>query len=154
MAGMLPGRTAGARCVSWDIWSREPHAPRRVSGFGQTQAALVRERSVDLVAAALGRDPVDLRLQNMLGPDELPHTTSMFLTYDNGDYPAALRRARELAASWPSPEADGRRRGVGYAPGRAAGRAGEQQRQRGDRVDDRRIRDVDGRDAPRRQRAG
>ena len=39
----------------------------------------------------------------------LPHTTSMFLTYDNGDYPAALRRARELAASWPSPEADGRR---------------------------------------------
>ena len=97
MAGMLPGRTAGARCVSSGhlvATNRTPLGAYR--GFGQTQAALVRERSVDLVAAALGRDPVDLRLQNMLGPDELPHTTSMFLTYDNGDYPAALRRA----ASW------------------------------------------------------
>ncbi len=116
MAGMLPGpyRWDAVRVVGHLVaTNRTPLGAYR--GFGQTQAALVRERSVDLVAAALGRDPVDLRLQNMLGPDELPHTTSMYLTYDNGDYPAALRRARELAESWPSPEADGRRRGVGYA---------------------------------------
>ena len=89
-----PYRWGAVRVVGTS--GREPHALGAYRGFGQTQAALVRERSVDLVAAALGRDPVDLRLQNMLGPDRLPHTTSMFLTYDNGDYPAALRRA----ASW------------------------------------------------------
>ena len=116
MAGMLPGpyRWDAVRVVGHLVaTNRTPLGAYR--GFGQTQAALVRERSVDLVAAALGRDPVDLRLQNMLGADELPHTTSMYLTYDNGDYPAALGRARELAESWPSPEPDGRRRGVGYA---------------------------------------
>jgi carbon-monoxide dehydrogenase large subunit len=115
MASMLPGpyRWDAVRVVGHLVaTNRTPLGSYR--GFGQTQAALVRERAVDLVAAALGRDPVDLRLQNMLGPNELPHTTSMFLTYDNGDYPAALRRCRELADAWPMPEADGRRRGVGY----------------------------------------
>ena len=116
MAGMVPGpyRWDAVRVVGHLVaTNRTPLGAYR--GFGQTQAALVRERSVDLVAAALGRDPVDLRLQNMLGPDELPHTTPTFLTYDNGDYPTALRRARELATAWPSSDDDGRRRGVGYA---------------------------------------
>ena len=83
-------------------------------GFGQTQAALVRERTVDLVAAELGRDPADLRRQNMITSDQLPYTTETFLTYDSGDYPAALERAREIADRWTSPE-DGRSRGIGYA---------------------------------------
>ncbi len=82
-------------------------------GFGQTQAALVRERVVDLVAAHLGRDPVDLRTQNMIGPDELPYRTRTFLEYDSGDYPRALRRAAELIAASVPPD-DGRVRGVGY----------------------------------------
>jgi carbon-monoxide dehydrogenase large subunit len=116
MASMLPGpyRWEAVRVVGHLVaTNRTPLGAYR--GFGQTQAALVRERAVDLVAAALGRDPVDLRLQNMLGPDELPYTSPMFLTYDNGDYPAALRRARELAESWPVPVDDGRRRGIGCA---------------------------------------
>jgi aerobic carbon-monoxide dehydrogenase large subunit len=114
MAGLLPGpyRWDAVRVVGRLVaTNRTPLGAYR--GFGQTQAALVRERAVDLVAAALGRDPVDLRLQNMLGPDELPHTTATFLTYDNGDYPAALSRAREMASAWPAAEDDGRRRGVG-----------------------------------------
>jgi carbon-monoxide dehydrogenase large subunit len=116
MASVLPGpyRWDAVRVVGRLVaTNRTPTGAYR--GFGQTQATLVRERAVDLVAAALHRDPVDLRLQNMLGPDELPHTTSMLLTYDNGDYPAALRRAEELAESWPAPIDDGRRRGVGHA---------------------------------------
>jgi carbon-monoxide dehydrogenase large subunit len=114
MGGLLPGpyRWDAVRVVGHLVaTNRTPLGAYR--GFGQTQAALVRERVVDLVAAALGRDPVDVRLQNMLRPDELPHTTPTFLTYDNGDYPAALARAREVASAWPTPEEDGRRRGVG-----------------------------------------
>lgn len=113
--GTLPGpyrwkavRTVGRLAAT----NRTPLGAYR--GFGQTQAALVRERAVDLVAAALGRDPVELRLQNMLGPDELPHLTATFLNYDNGDYPEAMRRVASLTDAWEQPD-DGRRRGVGFA---------------------------------------
>lgn len=114
--GMAPGQ------YRWEAVSGTGHlvATNRVPtaayrGFGQTQAAFVRERVVDLVAAQLGRDPVDLRLQNMLGADELPFTSRTFVTYDNGDYPASLRRARELIEADELAADDGRARGIGYA---------------------------------------
>jgi len=83
-------------------------------GFGQTQAAMIRERAVDLVARALGRHPADIREQNMIRSDEQPYSIRTFLTFDNGDYIRALRRARELIESAPMPPDDGRRRGIGY----------------------------------------
>ncbi|MCY3925853.1 MAG: molybdopterin-dependent oxidoreductase [bacterium] len=87
-------------------------------GFGQTQAALIGERAVELVARALGRHPAEVREQNMIRPTEQPYTTRTQVTYDNGDYAAPLRRARELiearATDQPPPD-DGRLRGVGFA---------------------------------------
>ena len=87
-------------------------------GFGQTQATLIGERAVELVAGALGRHPAEVREQNMIRPESQPYTTRTHVTYDNGDYSAPLRRARELIeerlAAAPPP-GDGRRRGVGYA---------------------------------------
>jgi aerobic carbon-monoxide dehydrogenase large subunit len=116
MAGMVPGayRWDAVRTVGRVVaTNRTPLGAYR--GFGQTQAVLVVERAVDLVARALGRDPVELRLQNMIGATDLPYTTRTGITYDNGDYPAALRRARELAAAWPAAPSDGRVRGTGVA---------------------------------------
>ncbi len=85
-------------------------------GFGQTQAVFVRERAIDLAAAHLGIDPVELRLRNVLQPDELPaQLRSAPIMLDNGDYPEALWRARALASDWEAPPADGRARGVAYA---------------------------------------
>ena len=87
-------------------------------GFGQTQAALIGERAVELVARALGRHPAELREQNMIRPAEQPYTTRTHVTYDNGDYATPLRRARELIESrlaTDAPADDGRLRGVGYA---------------------------------------
>ena len=84
-------------------------------GFGQPQAAQVRERAVELVADRLGMDPVELRLQNMLGPEDLPFQSRTLLTYDTGDYPASLRRAAELIRSGPEPPDDGRARGIGFS---------------------------------------
>jgi carbon-monoxide dehydrogenase large subunit len=83
-------------------------------GFGQTQAAMIRERAVDVVAAALGRHPAELREQNMVEADEQPYTSRTHITYDNGDYRLAVRRARELIESGPAAPDDGRRRGIGY----------------------------------------
>src|SRR5262249_54261775 len=84
-------------------------------GFGQTQAVLVLERVVDLVARALRLDPFELRLRNMIDPSAFPYATRTGITYDNGDHPGALRRARELADEWPAPPDDGRVRGTGVA---------------------------------------
>ncbi|HEV8296329.1 MAG TPA: xanthine dehydrogenase family protein molybdopterin-binding subunit [Acidimicrobiales bacterium] len=113
--GMLPGP------YRWEAYrgegrvvatNRVPTAAYR--GFGQTQAAFVRERLVDMVAASLGRDPVELRLANVVDAAEQPWTARSHITYDNGDYARSLRRARVLAEAWPEPPDDGRRRGVGY----------------------------------------
>jgi carbon-monoxide dehydrogenase large subunit len=68
-------------------------------GYGMQEASWIRERLVDEAARELGVDPTGLRLRNLLRPDELPYTTRTQLTYDGGDYPAALRRAAELAAA-------------------------------------------------------
>jgi carbon-monoxide dehydrogenase large subunit len=85
-------------------------------GFGQTQAVFVCERAVEVVARELGLDPVDIRLRNMIRPDQQPYATRCTpITYDNGDYGAALVQAREIASSWPEPPDDGRLRGIGYA---------------------------------------
>lgn len=83
-------------------------------GFGMQQAAWVRERLVDEAARELGLDGVELRLRNMLRPDELPYTTRTYQQYDSGDYPQALRRAAELIREGYEPPDDGRRRGIGF----------------------------------------
>ncbi|MFI7707309.1 xanthine dehydrogenase family protein molybdopterin-binding subunit [Nonomuraea sp. NPDC049480] len=82
-------------------------------GFGQPEGTLTRERLIDEAARRLGIDRVELRLRNLLGPDELPCTTRVYQRYDSGDYPRALRTLRHLAM--PVEEDDGRRRGIGYS---------------------------------------
>ncbi|KAB8196519.1 molybdopterin-dependent oxidoreductase [Nonomuraea phyllanthi] len=82
-------------------------------GFGQPEAALTRERLIDEAARRLGVDRVELRLRNMLGPDDLPYTTRVYQPYDSGDYPGALRALRDLVT--PVEKDDGRRRGIGYS---------------------------------------
>jgi aerobic carbon-monoxide dehydrogenase large subunit len=116
MAALVPGpyRWDAVRTVGRVVaTNRGPVGAYR--GFGQTQAAFVRERVVDHVAADLGLDPIDVRIANAVGPDELPYTLKTFITFENGDYHRALRRVRELTAAWPEPPDDGRARGVGYA---------------------------------------
>jgi carbon-monoxide dehydrogenase large subunit len=62
-------------------------------GAGRPEAALALERLLDLAARELGVDPVDLRLRNLLRPDELPATSATGLRYDSGRYAEALRLA-------------------------------------------------------------
>ncbi|MFI9630688.1 xanthine dehydrogenase family protein molybdopterin-binding subunit [Streptomyces sp. NPDC052042] len=66
-------------------------------GYGMQEAAFIRERLIDEAARELGVSPLELRLRNQLRPEELPHTTHTGLTYDSGDYGAALCRAATLA---------------------------------------------------------
>ena len=66
-------------------------------GAGRPEAAALLERAVDMVAAELGLDPVEVRRQNLIPPFDEPHTTVVGATYDVGDYGAALDEAVRLA---------------------------------------------------------
>ncbi|MEO3890630.1 xanthine dehydrogenase family protein molybdopterin-binding subunit [Nonomuraea sp. B5E05] len=82
-------------------------------GFGQPEGTLTRERLIDEAARRLGIDRVELRLRNMVGPDELPYTSRVYQPYDSGDYPLALTTLRDLVT--PVQKDDGRRRGIGFS---------------------------------------
>ncbi|HEY7062226.1 MAG TPA: xanthine dehydrogenase family protein molybdopterin-binding subunit [Chloroflexota bacterium] len=119
---MLPGpyRLGAYRCrIQGVMTNKTPSAAYR--GYGQPQAVFVMERLMDLIARALGRDPADLRRQNLLRPDELPRPSAANIPYDSGDYPEALERALAMVdyAGHRREQArlrqDGRHVGVGIA---------------------------------------
>ncbi len=70
-------------------------------GAGRPEATYVIERLMDLVAAELKLDPVKLRQKNFPKPTEFPFNTATGLTYDSGNYQAALKKAQQLA-DWPA----------------------------------------------------
>jgi aerobic carbon-monoxide dehydrogenase large subunit len=65
--------------------------------FRITEAVYLIERLVDLLAAELGRDAAQLRMQNLLRPEQFPYTCPTGWEYDSGDYPRALQLAMDIA---------------------------------------------------------
>ncbi|HUY52634.1 MAG TPA: xanthine dehydrogenase family protein molybdopterin-binding subunit [Streptosporangiaceae bacterium] len=66
-------------------------------GAGRPEATAAIERAVDLFAAEIGMDPVEVRRRNVVPPDAFPYTTQSGAVYDSGDYAAALDKV--LAAA-------------------------------------------------------
>jgi aerobic carbon-monoxide dehydrogenase large subunit len=66
-------------------------------GAGRPEATAAVERAMDLFAAEIGMDPVDVRRANLIPKFDEPHTTVIGQTYDCGDYEGALDKA--LAAA-------------------------------------------------------
>ena len=64
-------------------------------GAGRPEAAHLVERLVDRLADELGLDPADVRRLNFA--TEFPYTTATGLSYDSGDYAAALDKALEMS---------------------------------------------------------
>jgi carbon-monoxide dehydrogenase large subunit len=65
-------------------------------GAGRPEAAYVIERAMDLVAQELNLDPADVRRTNFPAKKEFPFATSTGLTYDSGNYEAALKKALKM----------------------------------------------------------
>lgn len=91
---------------------------------GRYEANFVRERMIDIAARRLGRDPADLRRQNLVAPELMPysvgtHTDGHPVVFDSGDFPLLLDKGLdsfgyEEMMRWRSENAGpGRRRGVG-----------------------------------------
>jgi carbon-monoxide dehydrogenase large subunit len=75
------------------------HPTDAYRGAGKPESTATLERLIDVAARRLALDPLALREQNLIRPDELPLTTPMDETMDAGDFPAIARAIRE-AAGW------------------------------------------------------
>ncbi len=79
------------------VTNKVPNAPYR--GAGRPEAAFAMERTIDLVARTLGREPAEVRRRNMIRADEMPYKVGIPyrdgepIVYDSGDYPGALQKA-------------------------------------------------------------
>ena len=90
-------------------------------GWGSPIANFGIERAIDALADELSVDPLELRLKNMVRPEQMPFPNGLGWRLDSGDYPEALRRARTSVtdAGWfdevDGARVDGRFVGVGFA---------------------------------------
>ena len=66
---------------------------------GRYESCFFRERMLDMMAADLKIDPVELRRRNLIQPEEMPYTVGVTrpgsnpTVLDSGNYPSALERA-------------------------------------------------------------
>jgi aerobic carbon-monoxide dehydrogenase large subunit len=65
--------------------------------FRITEAVYLVERLTDMLARRLDLDPAELRMRNLLRPEQFPYTCPTGWEYDSGDYPRALRLAMDIA---------------------------------------------------------
>ena len=65
-------------------------------GYGKDAGNYVIERMIDIIAKELGIDPIELRLRNIIKPEDLPYRSFSGALYDSGDYPRVLSKALEL----------------------------------------------------------
>jgi carbon-monoxide dehydrogenase large subunit len=122
-AGMLPGpyRLRNYRFSATTVATNKPPlGPYR--GVARPGACFAIERTMDELAIELGMEPRDVRLRNLVQPDEHPYTSITGRVYDSGDYPESVRRAAALVGHdsvrerQRDPSAQGRKRiGLGYA---------------------------------------
>jgi len=80
---------------------------------GRPEAIFVVERLIDLAADEMGIDPVALRRRNLIAPAMQPYANPLGITYDSGDYQAAMNTALGLADwdGFPGRRAESRQRG-------------------------------------------
>ncbi|MCU0800832.1 MAG: xanthine dehydrogenase family protein molybdopterin-binding subunit [Rhodobacteraceae bacterium] len=90
-------------------------------GAGRPEATYSIERVIDKAAHELGLDPLAIRRQNFIQPDQYPYTTPVGLVYDTGNYNATLDKMIELAdiagfeKRAAASKAKGKLRGIGYS---------------------------------------
>jgi aerobic carbon-monoxide dehydrogenase large subunit len=90
-------------------------------GAGRPEATYIIERSMDLLARELGKDPAEIRRINFIQPDQFPYKSPAGAAYDSGNYEAALDKALQLAdyqglrAEQAQKRAEGKLMGIGIS---------------------------------------
>ncbi|MEO6651776.1 MAG: aerobic carbon-monoxide dehydrogenase large subunit [Ilumatobacteraceae bacterium] len=87
-----------AHCkVSGVYTNKAPGGVAYACSFRITEAVYLVERIIDCLADELGMDPAELRMKNLIRPEQFPYTTPTGWEYDSGDYPRALQLAMDMA---------------------------------------------------------
>jgi carbon-monoxide dehydrogenase large subunit len=87
-----------AHCEVTGVYtSKAPGGVAYSCSFRVTEAVYLVERLVDMLARELGTDPAQLRMRNLLRPEQFPYTAPTGWEYDSGEYPRALQLALDLA---------------------------------------------------------
>jgi aerobic carbon-monoxide dehydrogenase large subunit len=87
-----------AHCAVTGVYTNKcPGGVAYACSFRITEAVYLVERLVDVLARDQGWDPAQLRMNNLLRPEQFPYRTPLGWEYDSGDYPTTLRTALELA---------------------------------------------------------
>jgi carbon-monoxide dehydrogenase large subunit len=86
-----------AHCAVTGVYTNKaPGGVAYACSFRIAEAVYLVERLVDCLAFELGTDPVDLRLANLLRPEQFPYESKTGWVYDSGDYETALRKALDV----------------------------------------------------------
>lgn len=110
---------AGYARIRGVLTNTVPTGPYR--GAGRPEAMHVIERLIDMAAAEMDIDRIDLRRRNLIAADAFPATNPMDTTYDCGEFEMCLDKALSMAdwdgfaARRADAEARGKLRGIGYA---------------------------------------
>jgi carbon-monoxide dehydrogenase large subunit len=122
VSSILPGpyKMERYRCRTYSVaTNKAPILPYR--GVARTGVCFAIELMMDAVARELKIEPHELRLANLVQPQDMPYLNITKKQFDGGDYPEAVRRAAKMIdvaavrARQKKGEPDGRRIGLGFA---------------------------------------
>ena len=87
-----------AHCTVKGVYTNKaPGGVAYACSFRITEAAYAVERIVDCLAFELDMDPAELRMKNLLRPEQFPYMSPTGWEYDSGNYPLCLQKAMEIA---------------------------------------------------------
>ena len=100
------------------VSNKPPLMPYR--GVARAGVCFATDMTIDAIARAVGREPHEVRIENMVKPEQMPYTNVARKSFDSGDYPEAVRRAASMLdmdamrARQRGGEPDGRLIGIGF----------------------------------------
>ncbi|HUK59440.1 MAG TPA: xanthine dehydrogenase family protein molybdopterin-binding subunit [Stellaceae bacterium] len=107
------------RCRTYSVaTNKPPFVPYRA--VARPGVCFAMELTIDALARAVGREPAELRIENLVPAAAMPFTNVAGKHFDSGDYPQSVRMATEriglseIRARQQRGEADGRLVGVGF----------------------------------------
>lgn len=113
-------RVGGYRCRIYSVaTNKPPMTPYR--GVAKPSLSVAMEGTMDALARAVGREPAEVRLENLIPAEAMPFDGVTGMHYDSGDYPKCLRTAiekiglAEVRARQARGEPDGRLIGIGFS---------------------------------------
>ncbi len=88
----IPAIHFSSRAVFTHNASTDPYR-----GAGRPEASYQIERIIDLAAAELGVDPIEIRRRNMIKKNEMPYKSGVGTEIECGDFPTVFEQALEMA---------------------------------------------------------